>query len=37
MSKIMVYQGRGRDGVEEYLKMLKWHVQKEVHFNIEQT
>jgi hypothetical protein len=37
MSKIMVYRGRGRDGVEEHLKMLKWHVQKEVYFNIEQT
>jgi hypothetical protein len=33
----MVYRGRRRDGVEEHLKMLKWHVQKEVYLNIEQT
>jgi hypothetical protein len=34
MSKIMVYRGRGRGGVEEHLKMLKWQVQEEVHLNI---
>jgi hypothetical protein len=35
MSKIMVYRGRGRVGVEEHLKMLKWQVQKELHLNID--